>query len=283
MKMYEFATLIQHDMTMVVVLAEQHARENVLAAWAWDAASLNRSTHYTHTGMISFVFKIGYCLIKTCTLLIKMNCYFLCDAFLACARCDARKTAKPRSYKINYSRWVSGEAEMENKYRSITLPQLTKHVIHLCEEAALPLMRKKAWTRRQINPNAALRMSRSSLKTAVNTHCGYWWAMFANPVSLRNEKSRDDFCLDKRLAWMFALALEMPSLSRNSITLTFSSQQLPDSVLAALPLLVLSLCVPSSLKAKPLSERPPPHVSVPGFRDCVCTWMPCRPHDFSFY
>lgn len=230
MKMYIFATLIEYDMTMVVVLAEQHARENILPACAWDATSLNHNTHYTHTGMISFVFKISYCLIKTCTLLVKMNCYFLCDAFLACVCCDARKTAQPRSYKINCSRWISWEVEMENKYRSITLPQLTKHVIHLCEEVALPLMRKKAWTRRQINPNAALKMSRSSLKTAVNTHCGHWWAVFANLVSLRNEKSRDDFCLDERLARMFALALEIPSLSRNSITLTFSSQQLPDSI-----------------------------------------------------
>lgn len=128
---------------MVVVSSEQHARENILPAW--DATSLNHNTHYTHTGMISFVFKISCCLIKTCTLLVRMSCYFLCDAFLACVRCDARKRAKPRSYKINYSCWISWEVEIENKYRSITLPQLTKHVIHLCKEVTLPLIRKKAW------------------------------------------------------------------------------------------------------------------------------------------
>lgn len=77
---------------------------------------------------------------------------------------------------------------MEDKYRSIT-PQLTKHVIHHCEEMVLPVTRKTAWTWGQINPNAALKTSLLLLKDSCKHTL--WTSVCSHPVSLRKGESRD--------------------------------------------------------------------------------------------
>lgn len=77
---------------------------------------------------------------------------------------------------------------MEDKYRSITR-QLTKHVIHHCEEMVLPVTRKTAWTWGQINPNAALKTSLLLLKDSCKHTL--WTSVCSHPVSLRKGESRN--------------------------------------------------------------------------------------------
>lgn len=120
-----------------------------------------------------------------------MNCCLLHDPFLLLCHHDRQS----QSQKINPShRFVLG---INDKYRRIILPQLAKHVTHLCKDVAPSLSLPRSSPslplpsppllfslcekdHMEINPSAVLKTSCSSYETAENTRWGDWWVLFGN-------------------------------------------------------------------------------------------------------